>query len=130
MRAFKALDPEKKGYLDAEYLGNLLSTRGEAFSSQETSAMLRWEAVAQHFLLVISSVLPTLAQGICAACPPSVHIPSAYESDDLYRDKGGSLQRSLCLTTVVVCSCASEAATGRIYYEDFAYKLATNGRKV
>ena len=42
MRAFKALDPEKKGYLDAEFLGNLLSARGEAFSSQETSAMVRW----------------------------------------------------------------------------------------
>ena len=41
MRAFRALDPEKKGYLDGEFLGNILSARGEAFSTQETAAMLR-----------------------------------------------------------------------------------------
>ncbi|KAL3144832.1 Dynein regulatory complex protein 8 [Trebouxia sp. C0009 RCD-2024] len=67
MRAFKALDPEKKGYIDADTFGSLLSSRGEALSSAETSTML---------------------------------------------------------------SCASEAATGRVYYEDYAYKLAINGRKV
>jgi len=30
----------------------------------------------------------------------------------------------------VCCSCAAEAASGKVYYEDYAYKLATNGRKV
>lgn len=30
----------------------------------------------------------------------------------------------------VLCSCAAEAASGKVYYEDYAYKLATNGRKV
>lgn len=42
MRAFRALDPEKKGYIDAEIFGTLLSSRGEAFSSAETSTMLRY----------------------------------------------------------------------------------------
>lgn len=44
MRAFRALDPEKKGYIDAEIFGTLLSSRGEAFSSAETSTMLRYPA--------------------------------------------------------------------------------------
>lgn len=42
MRAFKALDPEKKGYIDAAIFESLLSSRGEAFSSAETSTMLRY----------------------------------------------------------------------------------------
>ncbi|DBA68249.1 hypothetical protein WJX79_008784 [Trebouxia sp. C0005] len=67
MRAFRALDPERKGYIDAELFGSLMSARGEAFSTQETGTML---------------------------------------------------------------SCAAEAASGKVYYEDYAYKLATNGRKV
>ena len=41
MRAFRALDPEKMGYIDAEVFGTLMSSRGEAFSSAETSTMLR-----------------------------------------------------------------------------------------
>lgn len=40
MRAFRALDPEKKGYIDADTFGSLLSSRGEAFSAAETSTML------------------------------------------------------------------------------------------
>lgn len=44
MRAFRALDPEKKGYIDAEVFGTLMSSRGEAFSSAETSTMLRYPA--------------------------------------------------------------------------------------
>jgi len=42
MRAFRALDPEKKGYIDAELFGSLMSARGEAFSAQETGTMLRF----------------------------------------------------------------------------------------
>ena len=42
MRAFRALDPERKGYIDAELLGNLMSSRGEAFNAQESTAMLRY----------------------------------------------------------------------------------------
>jgi len=42
MRAFRALDPEKKGYIDAELFGSLMSARGEAFSTQETGTMLRF----------------------------------------------------------------------------------------
>ena len=42
MRAFRALDPENKGYIDAELFGSLMSARGEAFSSQETGTMLRF----------------------------------------------------------------------------------------
>lgn len=67
MRAFRALDPERKGYIDAELLGNLMSSRGEAFNAQESTAML---------------------------------------------------------------SCAAEAASGKVWYEDYAFKLATNGRRV
>lgn len=33
-------------------------------------------------------------------------------------------------TLGVSYSCAVEAASGKVYYEDYAYKLATNGRKV
>ena len=40
MRAFRALDPEKTGYLPADFLSNLLSARGEAFTTTETTAML------------------------------------------------------------------------------------------
>lgn len=42
MRAFKALDPEKKGYIAADLFKSLMSSRGEAFSSQETTTMLRY----------------------------------------------------------------------------------------
>ena len=42
MRAFRALDPEKNGYIDAQIFGTLLSSRGEAFNSAETSTMLRY----------------------------------------------------------------------------------------
>ncbi len=54
MRAFRALDPEKKGYIDAELFGSLMSARGEAFSTQETGTMLRFcdtdHACAVRFL--------------------------------------------------------------------------------
>lgn len=49
MRAFRALDPEKKGYIDADTLGTLLSSRGEAFSSAETSTMLRYLTAGPQF---------------------------------------------------------------------------------
>ena len=45
MRAFRALDPEKKGYIDAELFGGLMSSRGESFSTQETNTMLRYVLV-------------------------------------------------------------------------------------
>ena len=41
IRAFKALDPGKKGYIEAELFSSVMSTRGEALTSQETAAMLR-----------------------------------------------------------------------------------------
>lgn len=91
MRAFKALDPEKKGYIDADTFGSLLSSRGEALSSAETSTMLRY-------------------------CFP--------------QDRSQPRTSTQDLMNVCCCSCASEAATGRVYYEDYAYKLAINGRKV
>ena len=31
MRAFRAFDPEDKGYIDGEYLKNMLMTRGDSF---------------------------------------------------------------------------------------------------
>lgn len=93
MRAFKALDPEKKGYIDADTFGSLLSSRGEALSSAETSTMLRY------------------------SFPQDRSQPRASSQDPQAMN-------------VRCCSCASEAATGRVYYEDYAYKLAINGRKV
>ena len=48
MRAFRALDPERKGYIDAELLGNLMSSRGEAFNAQESTAMLRYRLHCFH----------------------------------------------------------------------------------
>ncbi len=45
MRAFKALDPEKKGYIEADLFGSLMSSRGEAFSTQEATTMLRYISV-------------------------------------------------------------------------------------
>lgn len=46
MRAFKALDPEKQGYIDAELFGSLLSSRGEGFSTAETSTMMRYSGLS------------------------------------------------------------------------------------
>ena len=94
MRAFKALDPEKKGFISAELFSNLLSSRGEAFSTAETGAMLRY---------VVNSM--------------NIWWTAYVEPDTV-------------LNARCYCSCASEAATGKVYYEDYAYKLATNGRKV
>jgi Ca2+-binding EF-hand superfamily protein len=40
MRAFRAFDPEGKGYIDGEYLKNMLMTRGDAFRPKEAQEML------------------------------------------------------------------------------------------
>ena len=40
MRAFRAFDPEGKGYIDGEYLKNLLMTRGDSFRPKEAQEML------------------------------------------------------------------------------------------
>mmetsp|Transcript_17148 Transcript_17148/g.56122 ORF Transcript_17148/g.56122 Transcript_17148/m.56122 type:complete len:169 (-) Transcript_17148:29-535(-) len=40
LRAFRAFDPEGKGYVDAEYLKNLCMTRGDALRPEEAQEML------------------------------------------------------------------------------------------
>mmetsp|Transcript_30648 Transcript_30648/g.97869 ORF Transcript_30648/g.97869 Transcript_30648/m.97869 type:complete len:123 (+) Transcript_30648:477-845(+) len=40
MRAFRAFDPENKGYIDGENLKNLLMTQGDAFRPEEATEML------------------------------------------------------------------------------------------
>jgi Ca2+-binding EF-hand superfamily protein len=40
MRAFRAFDPEGKGYIDGEYLKNILMTRGDSFRPKEAQEML------------------------------------------------------------------------------------------
>ncbi|KAK9808641.1 hypothetical protein WJX72_001102 [[Myrmecia] bisecta] len=67
MRAFRAFDPDKTGWIDAEVLKNLLLSKGEVFNGQEAGNML---------------------------------------------------------------GCAVDGDSGRIYYEDYAYVLATDGRKL
>ena len=58
MRAFRALDPEKKGYIDAELFGGLMSSRGESFSTQETNTMLRYVAGAP--LITVNTQTPAI----------------------------------------------------------------------
>eukprot|EP00951_Prasinocladus_malaysianus_P030290 scaffold284460_cov50-Prasinocladus_malaysianus.AAC.1 len=67
MRAFRAFDPEKRGWINADYLKNLMLTRGEQFTPDEVNHML---------------------------------------------------------------SVAVDEDTGRIYYEDYAMLLATDGRDI
>eukprot|EP00873_Tetraselmis_striata_P006582 jgi/Tetstr1/426846/TSEL_017060.t1 len=67
LRAFKFFDPEKRGWIPADYLKNLMLTKGEVFSSDEVNHML---------------------------------------------------------------SAAVDEDTGRIYYEDYAMLLATDGRDI
>ena len=40
LKAFEVLDPEKKGYVDSDHLKELLTTRGERFTSEEILEML------------------------------------------------------------------------------------------
>eukprot|EP00793_Prasinoderma_coloniale_P002737 PRCOL_00002219-RA len=40
LRAFKAFDPEGKGYIEGSFLKNLLQTRGDAFRDDEADAMV------------------------------------------------------------------------------------------
>lgn len=40
MRAFRAFDPEGKGYIEGEYLKNILMTRGDSFRPKEAQEML------------------------------------------------------------------------------------------
>mmetsp|Transcript_2976 Transcript_2976/g.6702 ORF Transcript_2976/g.6702 Transcript_2976/m.6702 type:complete len:102 (-) Transcript_2976:2761-3066(-) len=40
MRTFRAFDPEGKGYIDGDYLKNVLMTRGDSFRPKEAHQML------------------------------------------------------------------------------------------
>eukprot|EP00241_Pyramimonas_parkeae_P007903 CAMPEP_0114248258 /NCGR_PEP_ID=MMETSP0058-20121206/13476_1 /TAXON_ID=36894 /ORGANISM="Pyramimonas parkeae, CCMP726" /LENGTH=169 /DNA_ID=CAMNT_0001361651 /DNA_START=168 /DNA_END=677 /DNA_ORIENTATION=- len=40
LRAFRAFDPENKGYIDGEFLKNTLMTRGDAFRPEEVTELL------------------------------------------------------------------------------------------
>mmetsp|Transcript_10639 Transcript_10639/g.12415 ORF Transcript_10639/g.12415 Transcript_10639/m.12415 type:complete len:168 (+) Transcript_10639:295-798(+) len=40
LRAFRAFDPENKGFVEGEYLKNLLMTRGDAFRPEEVTELL------------------------------------------------------------------------------------------
>lgn len=40
MRAFRAFDPEGKGFIDGEYLKNMLMARGDSFRPKEAQEML------------------------------------------------------------------------------------------
>lgn len=67
LRAFRAFDPDKRGWINADVLKNLMLTRGEPYSSEEVNHML---------------------------------------------------------------SVAVDEDTGKIYYEDYAMLLATDGRDI
>ncbi|KAK3246517.1 hypothetical protein CYMTET_43948 [Cymbomonas tetramitiformis] len=40
LRAFRAFDPENKGYIEGDYLKNLLMTRGDSFRPEEVTELL------------------------------------------------------------------------------------------
>lgn len=40
LRAFRAFDPDNKGYIDGDFLKNLLMTKGDAFRPEEVTELL------------------------------------------------------------------------------------------
>ena len=51
LRAFRTLDPDNKGYIEAEKIRTLLTTHGERFSQEEMDDMLSFgsDAESGHF---------------------------------------------------------------------------------
>ena len=61
LRAFEALDPEKKGYIDSEYLKELMTTRGERFTNEEVLEMLNAAADPETGYIKYDDYSPILA---------------------------------------------------------------------
>ena len=51
LRAFRTLDPDNKGYIEADKLRNLLTTHGERFSQEEIYDFLTFAADAESGLM-------------------------------------------------------------------------------
>jgi hypothetical protein len=47
LRAFRTLDPDNKGYIEADKLRNLLTTHGERFSQEEIDDFLTFASDAE-----------------------------------------------------------------------------------
>ena len=51
LRAFRTLDPDNKGYIEAEKLRNLLTTHGERFSQEEIDDFLSFASDSESGLM-------------------------------------------------------------------------------
>lgn len=63
MRAFKALDPDEKGYIDAEQLRAVLTTCDDALSAEECNSMISTAADDQGRILYQEYALKLAADG-------------------------------------------------------------------
>eukprot|EP01064_Diplonema_japonicum_P009590 TRINITY_DN17062_c0_g1_i1.p1 TRINITY_DN17062_c0_g1~~TRINITY_DN17062_c0_g1_i1.p1 ORF type:complete len:213 (+),score=51.39 TRINITY_DN17062_c0_g1_i1:70-639(+) len=61
LKAFEALDPEGKGYIDSEYLKELMVTRGERFTNEEVLEMLNAAADPETGYIKYDDYAPILA---------------------------------------------------------------------
>eukprot|EP01059_Diplonema_ambulator_P035549 TRINITY_DN8395_c0_g2_i1.p1 TRINITY_DN8395_c0_g2~~TRINITY_DN8395_c0_g2_i1.p1 ORF type:complete len:190 (+),score=47.40 TRINITY_DN8395_c0_g2_i1:40-609(+) len=61
LKAFETLDPEGKGYIDSEYLKELMITRGERFTNEEVLEMLNAAADPETGYIKYDDYAPILA---------------------------------------------------------------------
>eukprot|EP01086_Lenisia_limosa_P011446 TRINITY_DN37369_c0_g1_i1.p1 TRINITY_DN37369_c0_g1~~TRINITY_DN37369_c0_g1_i1.p1 ORF type:complete len:160 (+),score=34.73 TRINITY_DN37369_c0_g1_i1:115-594(+) len=60
-KAFKVLDPEGKGYIDAGVLSDLLTSQGEALTGEEVEEMLAASVDAEHSVVYYEDYLSQAA---------------------------------------------------------------------
>eukprot|EP00755_Sulcionema_specki_P037090 Sspe_Gene.108203::Locus_87362_Transcript_1_1_Confidence_1.000_Length_661::g.108203::m.108203 len=61
LRAFEVLDPEKRGFIDSEYLKELMTSRGEKFTNEEILEMLNAAADPETGYIKYGDYAPILA---------------------------------------------------------------------
>lgn len=61
MRAFETLDSERRGYIDSEWLKEMMTTRGEKFTNEEVLEMLNAAADPETGYIKYDDYAPILA---------------------------------------------------------------------
>eukprot|EP01065_Artemidia_motanka_P022985 TRINITY_DN2728_c4_g1_i1.p2 TRINITY_DN2728_c4_g1~~TRINITY_DN2728_c4_g1_i1.p2 ORF type:complete len:325 (+),score=129.32 TRINITY_DN2728_c4_g1_i1:83-976(+) len=61
LKAFETLDPERRGYIDSEYLKELMTSRGEKFTNEEVLEMLNAAADPETGYIKYDDYAPILA---------------------------------------------------------------------
>jgi Ca2+-binding EF-hand superfamily protein len=112
MRAFRAFDAEGKGFIEVDVLKQIM---GEVRNSKEEPCFI---LILSYVIIDSRAAALTVTAATALLTLSSLHILTNSQGDEALSDQE---------VEEMIASCIDDG-TGRIYYEDYAYLLAMDGR--